>query len=516
MTNKSPKQAVRVQQRRKRATRRGYIPRPICANLPSQPVPEIGTVLITGASGYIGGRLIPELINRGYKVRLMVRGAHELAEEKWHECEVVEADAHSRESLYKALENVHAVYYLIHSLLMGPRDFEEADIVAARNFREVAEELGIKRIIYLGGIGDTHYSRSRHLRNRMAVAEELCNGQVPVTTLRAAVIIGSGSASYEILRGLVEKLHFLPVPKWAGNKCQPIGVGDVIRYLVGVLENPATRAQAFDIGGKDVITYKQMLYYFARLTNKSIIFCPSPLLSIKLHAYVTSLITPVPQQIIECLLEGLQDETVCRDEEIRKFVPFEPLSYRGAVVRALTREQQDGVRTRWSDSYPPAHELALKLHELQSGPDFISSYSIETSKSASALFISMCKIGGKSGWFNSNWLWRLRGTLDKLFFGVGATRGRRSESTLLKDDVIDFWRVEELLPNERLLLRAEMKMPGRAWLDFKIDDDGTKRKLFVTAYFDAWKVLGSIYWFSLLPFHHFIFRDLIMQIEKRA
>jgi uncharacterized protein YbjT (DUF2867 family) len=508
-------------------------------------MPELGTILVTGASGYIGGRLVPELLARGYRVRVMVRGAEEVVHERWKECEVIVADAHDRESLKPALEGVYAAYYLIHSLLLGPEDFERADILAARNFRDVAEELGVRRIIYLGGIGDTHASSSRHLRNRMAVAEELCNGQVPVTALRAAIIIGSGSASFEIVRGLVEKMRVLPVPKWAENRCQPIGVGDVIRYLVGVLETPILRAQAFDIGGKDVLTYRAMLSEFARLLQKRIVYIRSPVSDIRLHSYIASLITPVPESIIECLFEGLKDEVVCRDEEIRKFVMFEPLSYRGALARALTREQQDLVRTRWSDAYPPAHELAMKLSELTDGADFIASFSMESEKPAAALFMSVCQIGGRMGWFHSSWMWRIRGALDKLFFGVGVVRGRKSEKHLSKDDVIDFWRVEDLVEDKRLLLRAEMKVPGRAWLDFKIEEvepdaatpseaasitgtaehseqqriatgPGSLRRLTATAYFDTKTFLGRLYWYVLAPFHGYIFRDLVSQLERRA
>lgn len=514
-----------------------------CADLPSRPAPELGTILVTGATGYIGGRLIRELLARGYSLRLMVRGEPEITAELWPEAEVVVADALDKDSLRGALRGVYAAYYLIHSLLLGPEEFEKADIRAAANFRDIAEEEGLSRIIYLGGLGETHISHSRHLRNRMAVARELRAGNVPVTVLRAGIIIGSGSASYEIIHSLVSTLRVLPVPRWARNLCQPIGIRDVLKYLVGVLETPVTKAQSFDIGGLDVLSYEAMLRSFARVIGRKAVFIPSPISSIGLNAYIASLITPLPDQIISCLMEGLRDEVICGNEEIRKFVPFKPLSYKEAVVRALTREQQDRIHTRWSDAYPPSHELAMKLHEVKPKPRYLASYALGTNKDASSLFESISAVGGKSGWFNSNWLWRVRGVIDQLFFGVGIARGRRSQSRLAVNDVIDFWRVEDLIPDTRLLLRAEMKLPGKAWLEFNIienessADEGSaaggvgfssknaerrragldgERLLTVAAWFDTKTILGHAYWYAFLPFHNFIFKDLLVQIERMS
>lgn len=500
----------------RKAWKKKYLGGLLCHDLPSDPMPELGVILVTGATGYIGGRLVPELHERGYKLRLMVRGDLAAAREKWKGIDVVEADALDKDSLLPALEDVYAAYYLIHSLLLGPDGFEQADIKAAENFRDAAEEAGVKRIIYLGGLGDTLESRSHHLRNRMRVAEALSAGNVPVTTIRAGIIIGSGSASYEIIYGLVNRMKLIVLPPHARNRCQPIGIRDVIKYLVGVLETPVTKAQMFDAGGMDVLTYEDVLRKFARVLRKKVLFIKFPLASVRLNSYIASLITPVPKQIVQCLMEGLRDEVVCKNEEITKFVPFRPLGFREAVVRALTREQQDRVATRWSDAYPPAHELALKLHELDGKPDFVASYSLVTGKQASALFKSFCAVGGKKGWFHSSFLWRIRGLIDKLILGVGTSRGRRSASSLAVGDVIDFWRVEDLRENERLLLRAEMKVPGRAWLEFSVTPDGNERRLNVTAYFDSFGLMGRFYWYLFLPFHNYIFNDLIRMIEKRA
>lgn len=487
-----------------------------CNDLPSEFQPHIGKILVTGASGYIGGRLVPELLARGYKVRIMVRGISPEYSALWPDAEVAVADARDIDRLRIAFKDIDTAYYLIHSLRLGPKEFASADIQAARNFRQAAQELKIRRIIYLGGLGDIRSPLSSHLRSRAEVAEELKEGRVPVTILRAAIIVGSGSASYEIIQHLVRKLRIIPVPPWAENRCQPIAIRDVIKYLVGALEIPGTSGKSFDIGGRDALTYKMMLKVPAELLRKKIIFLPVPFSNIQFYAYIASLLTPVPASITECLMEGLKNEVICRDESIKDVLPFKTLSYKEAIVRAMSREEQDKVYTRWSDAYPPAHELALKLHELKNGPAYTASDSLVTEKNAASLFNSICKIGGREGWFHSNWMWRLRGGIDRVLLGVGTARGRKRQSSLKINDVIDFWRIEDLKDDERLLLRAEMKLPGRAWLEFNIAEEGDKRNLNVAAYYDTNSFFGKLYWYLCLPFHHFIFHNLIKEIEKRS
>lgn len=471
---------------------------------------------MTGASGYIGGRLVPELLSRGYKVRLMVRGNPFEYSSLWPDAEIVVADARNKESLKKALDNIDTAYYLIHSLHLGLKEFALADLLAAKNFKEAAQEMRIKRIIYLGGLGDIRISLSSHLLSRAKVADELRSGKVPVTILRAAVIVGSGSASYEIIQHLVRKLKVILIPKWSTNRCQPIAIRDVIKYLIAVLEVPEARGKYFDIGGKDTLTYEMMLKILAELLRKKRIFIRFPFSYIRFYAYFASLLTPVPALITRCLMEGLKNEVVCQDESIRKLIPFTPLSYKEAVIRAMSREEQDKVYTRWSDAYPPAHELALKLNELQEKPQYTASYSLATKKDAASIFNSICKIGGKEGWFHSNWLWRLRGAIDRIFLGVGTARGRKSYSSLKINDVIDFWRVEDLKRNKRLLLRAEMQLPGRAWLEFNISEHIDARALSISAYYDTASITGKIYWYLCLPLHRFIFHNLIREIERRS
>ncbi len=488
----------------------------LCEGLPTNPLSSAGKILVTGASGYIGGRLVPELLAREYDVRAMVRGNPEVYKGLWPETEVVEADALNLDQLETALEGINTIYYLIHSLQLGPKEFEIADIKAARNFRIVAEKKKIKRIIYLGGLGDKRGSLSSHLRNRNEVADELIKSNIPVTILRAAIIIGSGSASYEIILHLIKRLPVIITPRWTKNRCQPIAIRDVIKYLVGVLEISETSGKYFDIGGNEILTYEKMLKTLANILNKKTIFISSPYSMVTPYAYIVSLVTPVPNAITQCLMEGLENDVICQNDSIKKYISFGPLSYNESIVKAMTREEQDMVHTRWSDAYPPAHELALKLRELSFKTTYSTRYSIPSEKTAESLFQSICKIGGKEGWFRNNWMWRLRGAFDRILTGVGTLRGRKSYYYLNINDVIDFWRIEDIKNNKMLLLRAEMKIPGKAWLRFDIDTAMDKRKLSVTAYYDTQTFLGKLYWYNFLPFHHFIFKHLIEEIESRS
>ena len=489
----------------------------LCEDLPTVPVPELGTVLVAGATGYIGGRLVPELIARGYSVKVMVRAASPEYQERWPEAEVVVADALDEAEVLHALEGVYCAYYLIHSMLIGQHRFADADTRAARNFRVAATTCAVQRIIYLGGLGDTGSDLSPHLASRLKVASEFKLGQVPTTILRAAIIIGSGSASYEMINHLVRKIPVFLVPTWAKTKCQPIGLRDVIKSLVGVLELPETAGQTYDIGGADILTYEAMLKTHAEVLGKKRTFIPSPVSNIGFFSYITSLLTPIPAAITWCLMESVTHDVVCQEDEILELIPFRRISCKEAFVLALSREEQDAVHTRWSDSYPPAYELAIKLSELEGAPTYTSSYSLVTRKKAEALFGSITHIGGKKGWFYSTFLWRIRGALDRLLRGVGTTRGRRSASTLRVNDVVDFWRVEKIEHPSQLLLRAEMKVPGYAWLEFRVDPvTGDKNRLSVNAYYQTKGLWGRTYWYIFLPFHHFIFGDLIKQIERRS
>lgn len=326
-----------------------------CKSLPTKPVPGIGKILVTGASGYVGGHLIDELLARGYQVRLMLRGNIEAYKKRWPDAEIIAADAFDPEQLKAALSGIEVAYYLIHSLNLGTKRFESADNRAALNFKNAAEENQVKRIIFLGGLGDVSAHLSHHLGSRIDTAINLIMGKVSVTTLRAAVIFGSGGSSYEIIHHLVKKLPILLPPPWAKNKCQPIALSDLIKYLIGVLEVPETAGGYYDVGGRDILTYEEMLKDFAKIINKKMLFINSPFNAISLYSYMASLISPVPYTLIRCLFESLQNETICLENSIRNIIPFQPLSYKEMILEAMTREERDRL------VFPPKNTIDISL-----------------------------------------------------------------------------------------------------------------------------------------------------------
>lgn len=484
--------------------------------VPVQPLAAKRKVLVTGATAYIGGRLIPRLLAKGYDVRVMVRIFPNEYRRRWPNAEIVGADALNYDALVKALIGVHTAYYLLQSLLVRPKEDEPAHRQAAINFRKAAEAAGVQRIIFLGQLGEAQDDPTPGSDNGRTVVQELTCGKVPTTVLRTAFMIGSGSATYELLTYLVKNLPVIPVPRWARSPCQPISVHDLIECLVGVLENDATTGKAFELGGKEVLTYEEMLRVQARLLGRKRYFPPSPISSTNVLAYLSSLATPVTASVIRTLMQWAKAGMVCANNDIRSFVPIPFQSFEDAFLKAKSQEELDAVHTRWSDAYPLACELAIRLDELEEPPRYVCSYSLPSQKGRSALFQSVCRIGGKQGWFNSNWMWRVRGVFDRLILGVGTARGRRSESELRLHDVIDFWRVEKLEPGYLLRLRAEMKVPGKAWLEFVIRGEDRENRLIVTAYFQPHGLAGTIYWYAFLPSHYFIFNDMIRQIESRC
>ena len=330
------------------------------------------------------------------------------------------------------------------------------------------------------------------------------------------MIIGSGSAFYELYENLVKKTPIIFIPKWAKNKIQPVSLRSLIHVLVGSLETEDTIGRDYDICGDEVLTYEEMFRVFSRLFNKRKILIKTWFTNPKFFSYFASLLTPLPESVVRSMLVRARFEMISNNSANNRISFYTPLKIEESILRAMTREQQDTVYTRWSDEYPRAHELAPKLSELKKNPRFISSFSRLTSRTEQGLFQSFCRIGGKEGWLHNNWMWKLRGVMDRVFLGVGISRGRRSISTLRINDVIDFWRVEEIQDNRKLLLRAEMKLPGQAWLEFKIDQEGMKNKLRVTAYYETHGFWGKLYWYFFLPFHYIIFTNLLKQIDLKA
>lgn len=487
-----------------------------CHDLPSIPCPDIGKILITGASGYIGGRLVPEFAARGYQVVVMVRSKSEVLDPRWKNVEVRVADALDFNSVIKALTGIHTIYYLIHSLLMGKGEFISADIKAANNFRLASEKNDVKRIIYLGALGDVNTKLSHHLQSRQEVAHSLESSRYQTTILRAPMIVGSGSVSYEIIKDLAGRLPIIIMPQWRKTKCQPISIRDVIKYLVGAFETPEMNGKTFDIGGPQVLTYEEMVRVMSILLNKNSYICPLPIKNISVFSYIASFITKVPAPLVSSLFEGLKNDLICSNDSIKKYLSFPLLNYETSIQRALARGTNDSIDTSWSNAYPQNHEMELKLSELKKFPKYAVSYSLLTRKTPELIYDSFCRIGGKNGWFNTNFLWQVRGLIDRILMGVGSSRGRRNYSELKVNDVIDFWRVEDIIEKRKLLLRAEMKIPGKAWLEFEIEPLGTENKFKISAYYDTNNLFGKLYWYTFLPFHSIIFNDLIKQIEKRS
>lgn len=485
-------------------------------DLPTTPIRDNRLILVTGANGYIGGRLIPVLIDRGYRVRIMVRKNSPEYKERWPEIEIAVADAMSLDDLAKALVGVHTAFYLIHSLGLGTDKFVSADLQIAENFAMAAENQNIKRIIYLGGLGDKSSRLSQHLESRMKVAQQLSNGKTSVTVLRAGMIIGSGSASFEILKNLVNNTPVFFIPKWAKTRSQPISIRGVLNYLVGVMEIEETSGKEFDIGGNDILTYDEKLRVLAKLLGKKRLFLPGLNVGPRLYAFFISLLTPVARPITTALVMGCKNEVICQNNEIKKYLDIELLSFRDALIRALSREEMDLISTRWTDAYPPAHTLAIKLNELNYATKYRSSFIILTHKNPAEIFKSVCKIGGENGWFTNTWIGRFYSFLDNFLMGGGSSRGRRSLSSLRINDVIDYWRVENMIENKLLLLRAESRIPGKAWLGFNVDEGVGITKLSVNVYFEPKGIKGVLYWFNFLPLHTIIFKNILKQIEKKA
>ncbi len=487
----------------------------------------MAVVAVTGVTGYVGGRLVPELLAAGHTVRALARTPRRVADRDWaDQVELLEADAADLEGLRAALAGVDVAYYLIHSLGTGRR-FESRDRRTALTFARAAREAGVGRIVYLGGLHPDVEALSPHLESRKEVGEILLASGVPTTVLRAAVILGSGSASFEMMRYLTERLPAMTTPRWVDNRIQPIAIRDVLRYLVGSATMPPEVNRAFDIGGPEVLTYRQMMQRYAAVAGlRRRVIVGVGVLSPRLSSLWVSLVTPVPGPLARPLVESLVHEVVCKEHDIAEYVPDPPeglLGFDDAVRLALTRIQEADVVTRWSSASVPG----APSDPLPSDPDWAggSLYRDErrtrVAAPPDAVWQVLQTVGGERGWYSWPLAWQVRGLLDRLSGGPGLRRGRRDPARLRVDDAVDFWRVEEVVPGRMLRLRAEMRLPGLAWLELAVrpEPDGTST-LRQVATFHPHGLAGQLYWWAVTPFHGVVFggmqRGMAAEAERLA
>lgn len=483
-------------------------------------------VLVLGATGYVGGRLVPLLLERGHRVRAAGRSVEKIRSRPWGEnpaVEVVQADMHDANSLKSATHGCRAVFYLVHSMGRENRDFAEQERDAAYNMLEAANHSGVERIIYLGGLGEDLVEQplSKHLRSRAEVGRILRLAQAKVTILRAAQIIGSGSSSFELVRYLADRLPVMITPTWVRTRTQPIAIRNVLEYLAGCLENVETAGLTFDIGGPNVLTYEELFSVYADVAglSKRRIFA-TPFLSPRLSAFWVSMITPVPRVLIRSLIEGLRNEVVCRDDAIRDLVPQELLSCREAIRRALDKTEHQKVESclfdvgsaclpEWAGNNDPGYA---------GGTRFSMGYRARLQGEPEGVWRTIARIGGERGWYYGDSLWRIRGFIDRLLAGPGTSRGRpHGDGELRVGDALDFWRVIASDEGRRLLLLAEMRLPGEALLEFKMENKwGNAVDLSMTAKFLPRGLLGMLYWYAMYPFHVVLFGNMIKNISHQA
>lgn len=471
-------------------------------------------VLLTGSTGYIGGRLVPRLLDAGYRVRCLARSPRKLQARAWAEhpgVEICQGDLNDSASIERALQGCAATYYLVHSMLATGADYAEHDRRLARNFvTAAAATSGLRRIVYLGGLGETGPDLSEHLASRRAVEQELSAGPVPVTTLRAAMIIGSGSASFEILRYLVERLPVMVTPRWVQTESQPIAVRNVLEYLIRVLEVEETSGRVLDIGGPEVHSYRALMQIMARslgLPNRLVL--PVPVLTPRLSSLWIHLVTPLSHRIARPLAEGLRNRVVCRSAVAQELMPQKLLGVQEAVDAALGRYESDDVETSWSDAGPIPGDP-----DWAGGTTFTDRRTLQIDATPAAVFRAIRRIGGGNGWYSADLLWRIRGWLDRLVGGPGLRRGRRDPERLAYGDALDFWRVTGIVEGARLELRAEMKLPGEALLEFEIEARDSGSSLTQTARFKPRGLAGLLYWAAVYPFHGFVFQGMLDGIGR--
>ena len=476
---------------------------------------SVEKILVTGATGYIGGRLAPVLLNKGYYVRVMVRDPARLQGRSWADLvDIKKGDVLKPGTLPKAMEGVDTAYYLIHSM-SGSGNFHERDLIAAGNFGSAAKSSGIKRIIYLGGLGNPDENLSEHLKSRQETGAALAEGGVPVTEFRAAIIVGSGSISFEMIRYLTERLPVMICPRWVYTRVQPIAISDLLDYLTAALENEESIGRIVEVGGVEVMTYGDMMLGYARERGLKRYLIPVPVLTPRLSSYWVHWMTPVPSDITRPLVEGLKNEVIVHDFSAEELFPeIKPVDYASAVRSALENLDLGEVETRWTDAISSSlgdqDPVVMKTQEGM----IIEQRKIRINASPEQVYTVFSRLGGEAGWLYFDWAWEIRGIIDRVFGGVGLRRGRRDPVDIRVGDAVDFWRVETLDPGRLISLRAEMRLPGEAWLQFEVkkDQDGSSR-LTQTAFFAPKGLLGFLYWYGLYPIHRLIFSGLIRKLK---
>lgn len=469
-------------------------------------------ILLTGATGYIGKRILPILVSKGYDVVCCVRDKSRFnpPQSLKEKISVIEIDLLNTSSLSKIPKDVDVAYYLVHSMATAD-NYKLLEQKSAINFRDRLSNTDVKQVIYLSGIVNES-NLSKHLLSRKTVEEELEKGSYNLTCLRAGIIVGSGSASFEIMRDLVEKLPVMITPKWLLTKCSPIGVSDVQNFLTKCILNEQTFNKNFDIGCGDVLSYREMLLEFAEVRKLKRKIWTVPLMTPKLSSYWLYFVTSTSYKLARSLVESMKIEVVCRDHEINTILGIQPISYKEALVKAFDSIENNDIASSWKDSYSSS-EINMSISEYISVPEFgcFKDARVSVIENRKQSIDKIWSIGGENGWYHGNWLWRIRGVLDKLVGGVGLRRGRTNQKTISVGDALDFWRVLYANKEEgRLLLFAEMKLPGEAWLEFKIVNE----ELFQTATFRPLGLMGRLYWFAVYPFHGIIFKGMIKKLSK--
>lgn len=473
-------------------------------------------ILLTGSSGYVGGRLLPALEARGYAVRCLARHPEFVAARAGPATSVVRGDCLCADSLRGVCDGIGTVYYLVHSMA-APGDFAVRDREAARNLGNAARVAGVERIIYLGGLGGRDHDRlSLHLRSRHETCAVLQASGVPVVELRSGIVLGSGSLSFELIRALVERLPVMVCPKWIRTPTQPIAIEDLIAYLLAALDLPDGGCRTFEVGGAEQVTYGDIMLEYARQRGLRRRLIPVPLLSPRLSSLWLGLTTPVYARVGRRLIDGLRSATVVRDPLARNVFAIRPMGLRKAVARAVANEDQHFAATRWSDAVSSSG-LPRAWGGVRIGPRLFDTRSLVVDVPPAAAFAPIRRIGGRNGWYCLDWLWRLRGWIDLLLGGVGMRRGRRDPDTLMAGDTLDCWRVEVCEPDARLRLVAEMKLPGRAWLEFEVEPHGATGSIIrQTIAIDPVGLLGLCYWYGTYAVHARIFAGMLQGIASRA